>query len=223
MLADVAWPPQPERRFVVVAFAAPLLLSLAAALVTTSNAVSLWGIGGMTLLPIVLLSSPDVTVPRAALRRILGIAIVFPLIALLASPIISAMIHRKGLDNHTAHYRLVAQAVEQEWRRVTAAPLRIVGSYNNLLFGSSFYFRDTPKTFEIVTPQVTPWTTEADIAQSGIAIVCPAGDMQCMTALDARAAKSPGARRSEVELVRRHFGIVGHPARYVILIVPPRL
>ena len=115
ILADTFWPPQPERRLVVVAFIAPLLLPTIAAVATQSLPASLWNIGGMTLLPIVLLSSSRAEMPRAALRRILGIAIAVPFVALLASPIVATVRHRTTMEKHAAYYRLVAQAVEQEW------------------------------------------------------------------------------------------------------------
>ncbi len=78
----------------MVAFVAPLLLPLIAAVATKSLAVSLWSIGSMTLLPVVLLSSPYADIPRAALRRILGIVIAVPLMALIASPVVAMMTHR---------------------------------------------------------------------------------------------------------------------------------
>jgi 4-amino-4-deoxy-L-arabinose transferase-like glycosyltransferase len=221
-LADTFWPPQPERRFVVIAFVAPLILPLAAAVAAKSIAVSLWSIGSMTLLPIVLLSSPSVDIPRAALRRILGIAIAAPLAALLASPIVAAATHRKVMEKHAAYYRLVAQAVEQEWRRATDAPLGVYASYDNLMSGASFYFTTPPKTLEIARPSATPWTTQEDISRRGIAMACPFSHEICMNALEARAAAAGArAKRTTVDLSRPHFGIAGKPERFAIVVVPP--
>jgi len=221
-VADALWPPQPERRLVVVAFIAPLLLPLIAAVATKSLAVSLWSIGGMTLLPIVLLSSPQADIPRAALRRILGIAVLFPFAALLASPIVAATAHRQKLGNYAAYYKVAAEATEREWRGTTDAPLRIVGSYDNLMSGVSFYLPSLPKTFEIARPSATPWTSEIDIARDGIAMVCPVGHALCMNALEARsAAAGSRVKRTTVELRRTHFGIAGKPERFVIAVIPP--
>jgi hypothetical protein len=221
-LADTFWPPQPERRLVAIAFMAPLVLPLIAAVATKSNASSLWSIGSMTLLPIVLLSSSLVEVPRAALRRILGIAIAVPLIALAASPFVAMLDHRKMLDKHAAYYRLVAQAVEQEWRRATDAPLGVFASYDNLMSGASFYFTTPPKTLEIVRASATPWTSEADVTRRGIAIVCPVEHTLCMNALEARAAAAGSrVRRTTVDLARTNFGIAGQPQRFMIAVIPP--
>src|SRR5262249_38786764 len=154
-------------------------------------------------------------ISRAALRRILGVAIAVPLIALLASPVVAMITHRRGLDKHAAYYRLVAEAVEQEWRRATNAPLGVFASYDNLMSGASFYVTPPPKTLEIARPPATPWTTEDDVARQGIAIVCPVENTLCMNALEARvAAAGSRAHRTTVELTRTHFGIAGQPQRF---------
>ena len=64
-LADTLWPHEPGRRFALIAFIAPLLLPALAAMLAKVEIVSLWAMSAMTLLPVVLLSSPLVTVTRA--------------------------------------------------------------------------------------------------------------------------------------------------------------
>jgi hypothetical protein len=184
--------------------------------------VSLWSIGSMTLLPVVLLSSSHVEVSRAALRRVLAIAIVVPLVALAASPFVAIITHRTTLPKHAAYYRLVADAVQDEWQRVTKAPMGVFASYDNLMSGASFYFSTPPKTLEIARASATPWTAENDVSQRGIAMACPVTHELCMKALEARAAAAGGrARRTTVELRRRHFGIDGWPEQFVIAVIPP--
>jgi hypothetical protein len=222
-IADTLWPQDADRRFAVLALIAPMVLPVIAAVAAKSLAVSLWSIGGLTLLPVVLLSSPKVALSRDALRRIVGLAICVPVVAVLASPIVAIVIHRQGLNNYSAHYQLVARAVEQAWRDATPAPLRIFGSYDNLLYGASFYFQTPSRTFEIVTPQATPWTSNNDVTRSGIAMVCPEDHAGCMDALQTRAAQAGDrAKRNEVELARSYLGAAGAPQRYVIVVVPPR-
>jgi len=218
---DTLWPRDADRRFALIAFAVPILLPMAAAAAAKAVIVSLWSIGGTALLGVVLLSSPQVDLPRAMARRILVIAIAVPLIALAASPVVAYVIHREGVRNHAAFYRLVAQASEQAWRNATARPLKIFGSYDTLLYGASFYFEAPPRTFEIATPRVTPWTGEADVRRDGIVMACPADARGCVTALEARAAQAPGAVRSEASLAREWLGIRGAAERFVFAVVPP--
>ncbi len=79
-IADTIWPRTPERRLALIAFVAPLLLPALATALMKVEIVSLWAMSAMTLLPVVLLSSPLVTVPRRAAVWLLAAAIVFPVL-----------------------------------------------------------------------------------------------------------------------------------------------
>src|SRR5205085_1349081 len=81
-LADILAPGAPERRLVTYAFWAPLLLPIPVAFATGTELNPLWTMSAWSLLPLVLLASPLVTLPRLATIRMVGIAILFPLISL---------------------------------------------------------------------------------------------------------------------------------------------
>jgi hypothetical protein len=221
-LHDTVWPAAPERRLVVLAFALPLVLPILLALAAHEQVISLWSIGSMTLLPVVLLSSPAVSMPKIAVRRIVGFAFAFPLIALALSPLIAVTIHRQGVPNYATHYSSLAQAVEKTWRATTDRPLRFLGSYNNLLYGVLFYLPARVSPLEIVEPRVTPWIDEAEVARAGIALVCPLEETGCLKAMEERAGGNPVGRRTEVAITRRYFGTDDRPDRFVIVTVPPR-
>src|SRR5262249_2405538 len=184
--------------------------------------ISLWSIGSMTLLPVVLLSSPLVRLSAVAARRFVALAVMVPLIALVLSPLIAFLIHREGVPNYATHYRGLAQRIESVWKETTDRPLRIIGSYNNLLYGTVFYLPDRPKALEIANPYVTPWVDDAQVARDGIALVCPLGEDVCLRALGRYAALGPPGRRVEVEVSRSYFGSADAPDRFVIVTVPPR-
>jgi 4-amino-4-deoxy-L-arabinose transferase-like glycosyltransferase len=224
-LADVAetlWPLDPQRRFAIIVFVLPLLLPALMAAVASEKVVSLWAIASMTLLPVVLLSSPRIVIPRVAAVRIVAIAMLFPLLALLAAPVVAVVTHFNGVPNYGAQYSLVAEAARKVWRETTDRPLHVVGSYDNVLNGTAFYFPDRPSTFEIVHPDLTPWTDEARIARQGILLYCPVVENLCMDALNRRAAAAPQSRRVEVEISRTFLGIPGPITRYAIVAIPPR-
>jgi hypothetical protein len=69
---------------------------------------------------------------------------------------------------------------------------------------------------------VTPWTSQTDVERDGIAMMCPIDVAFCLNALEARVARNPDARRSEVALSRRFLGLSGAPHRYAIAVIPPR-
>jgi hypothetical protein len=220
-VADTAWPPEPERRLVLLAFLIPLLLPIAAAAAAREEIVSLWSIGSMTLVPIVLLSSPRVTITRTDMRRVLMLAIAAPVIVAALSPAIAIVIHRRGVPNYATQYRLVAQAVEETWRQTTDRPLRLIGSYDDLLYGTLFYFSERPSTLEIMNPRVTPWTDAARVAREGIGLFCPLEVTGCVGAMNALAARGLPGKRVEVELSRSYFGTADTPVRYAIVTIPP--
>ncbi len=202
----------------------PLLLPLLAAVIAKEEVVSIWAIASMTLLPVVLLSSPLVTLPRAAAIRILAIAIAVPVVCVVAAPVVSLAVHLHGVENYGAAIPAGGRRrVEQAWRDTTDRPLRIVGGSSNLLYGSVPYFAERPSIYEIATPQLTPWVDEARIAREGIALYCPAEDFVCMRALEcARRRAARAGKRVEAEISRTFLGIADKPVRYVIVAIPPR-
>src|SRR4051812_22780670 len=65
-IADTLWPHDPARRLALIAFVAPLILPALAAMLFKVEIVSLWAMCAMTLLPVVLLSLPLLTLTRRA-------------------------------------------------------------------------------------------------------------------------------------------------------------
>ncbi len=221
-IKDTLWPANAERRTLIVAFVAPLLLAALAAILLKVEIVSLWAMSAVTLLPIVLLSSPLVTIKRDAAVSLLALAIVFPLIMVAAAPAIAIVIHRDGVPNYATHYRMIARAVARAWRAQTDKPLRIVGSYTNVVNGTVFYFRSKPSTFDINTPAQTPWVDDNRIAREGIAIVCPEPETACIEAMNRYASRSAATKFSKVKLSRRYLGMPDPAVTYRIAIIPPQ-
>jgi 4-amino-4-deoxy-L-arabinose transferase-like glycosyltransferase len=217
-IVDAVWPHEPKRRFAFIAFVAPLILPAIAAVLAEVQIVSLWAMCAMTLLPVVLFSSPLLTVTRRATSWLLAAAIVFPVLMVLAAPFIAVWIHREGVPNYATHYRLLAQAVDRIWHANVNAPLRFIGSYTNIVNGVSFYLPDRPITLDIVDPPSTPWADDASVARAGIALVCPEPEAICMHFLNQRAGNLP---RHAVTLSREHWGVRDKPVRYIIVVVPP--
>jgi len=220
-IKDTLAPATLERRMVLVAFAAPLLLAALTAIVARAQLDPLWSMSAMTLLPVVLFSSPLVAVKRAAAVGVLALAIVFPLVMVAAAPVIALVIHRQGVPNYAGHYQLIARAVEDAWRAKTDQPLRIVGGNRPVVDGSNFYFTGRPATFVLTEPARTPWVDQARIEREGIAIVCPQAEASCVQDMDAYAARY-GARAEEVTIGRSYFGTTDTPTQYRIAIIPPR-
>jgi len=145
-----------------------------------------------------------------------------PILAVVAAPVVALVTHLNGIPNYGVQYSLVAEAAGKVWRETTDQPLRLIGSYDNVLNGTAFYFPERPSTYEIVNPGLTPWTGEARIARQGILLYCPVIENPCMDALNGRAAAAPQTRRVEVDISRTFLGIPGSITRYAIVAIPPR-
>ncbi len=221
-IGDSLWPAKGERRTAMVALTAPIILAALGGILLKVRIGALWTMSGMTLLPVALLSSPLVSVSRQAAVRLLALAILYPIAMAVAAPGIALVIHHEGVSNYATHYQLIAQAIRRSWNARTAEPLRIVGSYSDIVNGIIFYFDERPSTLDIVAPAQTPWVEPNRIRREGAAIVCPVPERRCLRAFDRYVADYPNAAIEDIELARRYFGTLDKPVRYRMLIIPPQ-
>src|SRR5260221_3842471 len=86
--------------------------------------VSLWSMSAFALLPVMLLSSPLVAIPRRDAVGVLALAVAFPFVMVAIAPAIAFAIHSAGPAPASAHGSLLAQPIEQLWRETTDRPVR---------------------------------------------------------------------------------------------------
>lgn len=238
-IGEIVWPSDRERRLVASAFWGPLLLPVAGTLAVGAAPTALWSMPAWTLLPLMLLSPPTVKVETTRLRMMLGVAIVEPLAALIASPLVAVAIHLLGVEPPAAHGRLLAAATERAWRQVTSQPLRFVGC--DVADEVVAYAPDRPHSLgwrfddgDVAdaiyaeghnwppSPYKDPPPGDADVVKSGMALVCSADRPDWVEPAAARAARASASRRIDIEVRRDFLGLPGRPTRYVIFIIPPR-
>jgi hypothetical protein len=213
-IADMIWPADSDRRLAAAAFWGPLLLPALAALASGTEITSLWSMSAWTLLPVLLLSPPAVTVTEIATCRILAAAVVLPVAMLIASPVIAVNVQRNGPPPSSAQADLLAGEIERLWYQTTPLPLRFVGGDGGVANGVISYAVDRPRVLSDMPPP-----DAAELAHSGQVIVCFAEDANCKSNASA---KYPEARRVETEIVRNFLRMPGKPQRYTLFIVPPR-
>jgi 4-amino-4-deoxy-L-arabinose transferase-like glycosyltransferase len=218
VLADLLWPATPERRLVVTAFWAPLVLPAVVAPLAGFEINSLWSMSAWTLLPVVVLSSPLITFESRCNLAIATAASILPLLMVVVAPVIAIAIHLGG-GASAVHSELLAERVMKEWRKRTEWPLRMVGGDDRLAYGVAFYLPSRPSAFPDFNQSTVPWLNLVLVRHNGIAIVCRATDLTCPVRA---AAQGLTGSRIDVEIARSYFGVVGQPGRYTIIIVPPR-
>ncbi|HZL31045.1 MAG TPA: glycosyltransferase family 39 protein [Pseudolabrys sp.] len=212
-LADMMWPPDEKRRLAAASFWLPFLLPAIGAIASGTEITSLWSMPAWTLLPVLLLSSPQVKWREIDTRRVLLLAIALPLLILIASPLIAIMVQRKGPPPASAQAALLAQQIDYQWRLITPQVLRFVGGDEEVAYDVAAYSVDRPRALpNMPAPDAT------ELRHSGQVLVCFASDPICKNA----AAKLPGARVIESSIVRNFWRFPGKPQSYTIVIVPPR-
>jgi 4-amino-4-deoxy-L-arabinose transferase-like glycosyltransferase len=227
-LADTVLPRAPERRFVVVAFWTTLLLPAVVGPVLDVDLNPIWTMPGLILLPVILLSSPLLVMRRQAVTAITALAVALPFVMLIAAPIIAVAIHMAGPDPVSAHAKFLAEHAEQEWRRITNRPLRIVGGDFGIANATAFYVPGQASSYPVLEPETAPWVTPERIARDGAVMVCNlvkeehACTFVIQQAIDKAIAGNPPPRHVEVTLTRSFWGIPGKSQRWLILLVPPR-
>ena len=216
-IADALRPPDADRRLVAVLFWASLLLPAIANLIVPVRLTALWTIPNWTLLPVILLGPAAIAVSRGFAAKVMAAAIVVPLLALIASPMIAAVKQSQAPTGSHAHERALTQAAEALWREQTARPLRLAGGDGELVYGIAFYATD--RIVAIADPLAAAAAQRID--RDGIVLACTGDDKSCLSVIDA-VSRRHGGRREEIELRRDYWGIPGVPARYVLFAAPPK-
>jgi len=213
-LADIIWPADAERRLAAAAFWAPFLLPVIGAVAGGTEITSLWSMPAWTLLPVLLLSPPAVTVAAAETRRILMAAVAVPVVMLIVSPAIAIVAYRAGPQPAATQARLLAAEIERVWHEATPQRLRFVGGDAEIAYDVIAAAADKPRAL----PDMAQPSAD-ELAHSGMALVCFAEDSGCVHAAEQRA---PNGRRIETGIVRNYWGMAGKPQLYTIIIAPPR-
>jgi len=231
-LRDTLLPQAPDGRFLAVIFWTTLLLPALVSPLILFELSSLWAMPVLILLPLVVVASPLLTIGRRALVTIVGIAIALPLAALAAAPAIALVQHLAGVVPTGAHARLLAERIDREWRQTTTQPLRIVGGDLDVAYSVTFYLPGGPAAYPVLEPENTPWVTPERISQEGAAFICfmfydrregrECRDRPVNWGFDKLIADNQAVRRIEFRLTRTFLGFPGEPARYLLVIAPPK-
>jgi 4-amino-4-deoxy-L-arabinose transferase-like glycosyltransferase len=222
-LIDILFPRDRERRFAAVMFWVPLLAAIPFAIFMQVRLTSLWTMSALSLLGVVLLSSPLVDFTRKSAAVVVGTVIVVSIAALLASPLVAIEKLHGGVENHAAYTRAVAKEVQKQWEQTTTQPLHIVGSVFSLANSVAFYLKQKalPVTFYARTRP--SWDTAETIDQFGAALICPAASVVCRSTMTGIVAGRPVARHAEVTVQPHWLGFFGDPRGFVIDIVLPQI
>ncbi|KIZ41271.1 MULTISPECIES: glycosyltransferase family 39 protein [Rhodopseudomonas] len=216
-LADIAAPPDRQRRLMLVVLLAMILVPMPLALLSGIQISSLWTMPSWTLLPIVLLASPLVSVGREAVRRVAVGAGLLSLIMLALAPAAALAIHLGTAPASFEYASVLADHIAREWRLRSDLPIPLVAGDTVLAANTAYYLRARTRSFEHDDIAAIAAAAHAH----GAVLVCPATDAGCLAIASRIAADQPEIRRGEVRVTRSLFGIEGKALRDVFMIVQP--
>jgi hypothetical protein len=168
-----------------------------------------------------------VTISRRDALGILNVAAAFPVAMVAAAPAIGFAIHSSEPPPGAAQSSVLAEPVERVWRETTDQPLRLFGGYEEFTDAVPFYMPSHPLAVHVLDGVAVSQALEARIGRDGIALVCPTRSPErpttglCVDRAVARARCSLPGVQVEIEVFRRHLGVGGKRARYLIITVPP--
>jgi 4-amino-4-deoxy-L-arabinose transferase-like glycosyltransferase len=216
-LADMIWPADTERRLAAAAFWGPFLLPAVGALISGTEITSLWSMSAWTLLPVLLLSPPDITLRPIDIRRLILMAAALPLVMLIAAPAIALMNRRDGPPPPSAQAHLLAVEVERIWHQATPQPLAFVGGDGDILLGVVAYAADKPRA--VLDGLAQP--SAAHLRRAGMVLLCFTGDQVCLNEAK-RVAGSAPSRSGQIGITQKSWDTLLPQRSYTVIVVPPQ-
>lgn len=192
----------------------PLLATLAAGLVLRVRLTPEMPIGGLALIPLLLIEALGIDATRglAAFARKAAAVVMLGMAAL--SPMV--MVGRTFIGDKASGvppYPELAAALTKVWRERTGERLAYVGGFEPAHY-VAFYSPDRPQTFFGFDFGRNLWVTPERLAKRGWVAVCAAEDAACLAA-------APKGERLDLTLSHQFLGHVGRPRGFVAFLVPP--
>lgn len=218
-IKDSQWPSDAIRRRAVYLFWLPMVVPILVAALRPTQLVSLWNIPALNLLPVILLSSDKIVLPRFSVKVMAIVALCVPLAMIPIAPGVAYFKLRNGAENYALYSGLVGNAAAAEWHARTTAPLRILAGPFGLVATATAYMPEHPIAYSDFSSYLAPWVTPERIARDGMAIVVPVNE----TSWVKKARRAAGdAQFKEVTLTRYWLWFESAPQCFLIAIVPPK-
>jgi 4-amino-4-deoxy-L-arabinose transferase-like glycosyltransferase len=211
---SLVWPDEREGRFVAIMFWTPLLVVIPFAVATHARLSALWTMSALSLLGVMCLASPRLTITRTTAAAFATIAILLSVGALTASPLVAYLRLKGGVENEALYTRTLAGEIDRVLAEQQQAPPRfLVGRYP-LANSVSFYMRDRPLPVALDVRVPARWSASAGREES--VTVCLASDHDCRK----NPKVHPLAGWQPITIEPVHFGLRGAPETFVLEIKP---
>lgn len=209
-----------EDRWVTVLAFGPFVLTILALLVGHVRISAQFMIPIFFMVPAALLYLARETVDPARLHILARIAVAFPIVALLASPVVALATFKGGADTWKEPRRVLAREANRVWRETFGTRLDLVGGDDRYAQALTFYAPDAPSDFIAFDPVKAPWVTPERLAASGLLVACGKDDSACLERARPLTTGA-GVMTREITHTPALFGLGGKPRTLVLVLVPP--
>ena len=200
---------------------APLLLTVAAALVLRNKVSTNMLIGTFPLAPLLAIEATGARNVERLASLSLKLAAALSLAALVASPAVAVARAWISHDQNDVEPRQeLAVAADLFWRETTGKPLAYVGGTRFYDNGVAFYSADRPHGFVGFDEFRNQWVTPEKLAEGGLLSVCVKDDAECLAAT--APFRTADSRSVEITLAHTAFGHTAKPVAFVLTAIPPR-
>jgi hypothetical protein len=202
----------------VLAFT-PFVLTLCAAVFGSVKISTNFMIPVFFMVPLAILVLSKAMFDDNQIRKIMIAALLYPTVALLASPAIAYVLFDRQIDLAAEPRQELAELVTAEWRKLVGKPLRLVAGTNAYGTGVVFYSPDNPHEFTRLNYAQSPWVTPQRLQSEGLAVICIETDGDCTG--KAAALLTPQSRRMRISLKRTFWGMKAPARGFEIFLIPP--
>lgn len=210
---------RPSLRWVLVLTVGPFLLSFVALAIAHVRISAQFMIPIFFMVPTLVLMAADEAMDTESLKRLARPALAVCFVGLVGGPV-GAFIYMKSKAEIAIEPReAVSREITRAWHAEYGRRLEIVSGDETYSQATSFYSPDQPSDFTAFNLAHAPWITRQRLSESGLAILCKAGQYNCL------AASAPWtnerSRRVEFDVTPRLLWLSGRSQRFVAILVPP--
>ena len=212
--------PNPMNLVLLVLAIGPMLLSALFGAVLRTRTPALWGLQNLFLIPALAMQFVSLADVARFERRVRGVVLAFLVIAFLVSPVVAWMKFRYGDPSAIDPRSQVARELTLWWRAVYGVPLRVVAGDESYALAATFYSPDHPSYFISRDRRLTPWITDARLAESGALFICNELDSECET--EAKEASADRGEDKKISAVKEYLGQTGQNYDFSLFVIPPK-
>jgi 4-amino-4-deoxy-L-arabinose transferase-like glycosyltransferase len=210
---------QPGTAWLIWLAHGPVLLTIAAYLVSNVRFTVSYLIPVFFAMPVAFLAASGTVVTAPVLRRVALAAVGAWLPLIVASPVLALYSFEHAAPGDVEPRRELAIAATQIWHRLFDRPLKFVAGTGALATAATFYSPDAPSYLILGNPSLSPWARPKQVKRDGVVILCRSSDQACIKRAEGMLGEWP--LRTTRTFATSFMGRQSSPQSFVLFVLPP--